>query len=272
MGEPVSTQRREDAKELGPESAFTDMAPLVHRVRELFETHSGTVDCHQIDDFEVEAFADQTGFAPRRQGKPELVLAADVAVELGHPSTASQAFVLVTTQVDLVQHRRVSRLGPDLDDVSSGERLPFGQVILLGLRDGATLDPFELDGAQFLINRLPGYMVRSIPGRLWVRVSRRGRALGLTLTTVAKALFAAYETDFDEVEAVEILFMTSSTTDVEALAPIALEASVLTGRHKSLFLSPDGDLECSELTCETCDEQPVCDDLRDILRERRREK
>ena len=128
---------------------------------------------------------------------------------------------------------------------------------------------FELDGVQFLINRLPGYMVRSMPGRLWVRVSREGRARGLTLHTVAQALTAAYVSDFDEVEGLEILFVTSSLADVEMLAPIALEAAVVSGRHKKLVLSAEGDLECSELGCETCEEKPVCDDLREIVRQRR---
>ena len=252
------------------EGSFTDMAPLVRRVRELVDPRDGEIQCHQVEDFDVTAFAEETGFAPRRQGKPELVMGSDVAVELGHPSTASQAFVLATTQTDLVRHRHVTRLGPDLDEVDTSTRLPLGQVVFVALRDSSVSDPFELDGAQFLINRLPGYMVRSIPGRLWVRISKDGRASGLTLTTVAKALIAAYETDFDEVESVEVFFITSSTADVEALAPIGMEASVIAGRHKNLFLSPDGELECSELTCESCDEKPVCDDLRDVLRERRR--
>ena len=250
----------------------TNMTPLAVQVRELFDSWADATDSRCLHEIDSVSFARDTGFTPRRQGKPEVVLASDVAVELGHPLTASQAFILTTTDASLIRHRQVTRLGPDIDKTPSDRRLPFGQVILLALRDGSTPDPFELESAQFLINRLPGYMVRSIPGRLWVRVSKAGRASGLTLTTVANALFAAYETDFEDVEAVEVFFVTSSITDVEALAPIALEARVIAGQHKNLFLSPAGDLECSELTCESCDEKPVCDDLRDILKERRRTK
>ena len=35
-------------------------------------------------------------------------------------------------------------------------------------------------------------------------------------------------------------------------------------------LGIDGEVECSELNCETCAEKPVCDSLRDIVIKRRK--
>ena len=272
MLEATNPNGEESRTESGKEPVSYDMSPLIHRIHQHVAAREQQITQWTIEDFAPDSFAQQTGFAPRRKGKPELVLASDVAVELGHPSTASQAFILLTTQKGIVHHRRISRLGPDFAQMPVGEKRPFGQVVMLALQPDASPDPFELEGVQFLINRLPGYMVRSIPGRLWVRVSKEGRRTGLTLTTVAKALFGAFLQDFPEVEAIEIFFVTSSAADVESLAPLALEASVVSGRHKKLVLSPDGELDCAELTCETCDEKPVCDDLRDILRHRRRDK
>jgi len=248
-----------------------EMGPLIEDLRIRIAGRAAEMTAWTIGDFDCEAFARRTGFAPRRRGTPEVVLGAEVALELGHPATASRPILLTSTVPGLVRHGGVSLLGPDLDSLAVGERRPFGQVVLLALRRGAVPDPFDLDSAQFLINRLPGYMVRAMPGRLWVRVSKAGRARGMTLRTVAQALVAAFLGEFEGVAAVEILFVTSSVADVESLAPIALEASIISGRHKKLVLSPDGDFECRELSCETCDEKPVCDDLRAIVRERRRE-
>ena len=87
--------------------------------------------------------------------------------------------------------------------------------------------------------------------------------------TVGSALIAAYTHDFEGVEGVEVVFVTSSSADVEALSQISTEASILAGRHKKLVLGVDGEVECRELNCETCDEQPVCDSLRDIVIKRR---
>jgi hypothetical protein len=66
------------------------------------------------------------------------------------------------------------------------------------------------------------------------------------------------------------VFVTSSNDDVQALAQIATEAGILAGRHKKLVLGVDGDVECFELNCKTCDEKPVCDSLRDIVIKRRK--
>ncbi len=254
--------------EAEPGALVTDMAPLIARVGALFADHAERT-VTPLGNIDPDGFARATGFAARRQGKAEVILGADVAVELGHPSTKSQSMVLTTTSPGLVDGQ-VSVIGPDLDSPGP-QRRPFAQLVKLEIAPGKSPDPFELDNTQFLINRLPGYMVRSMPGRLWVRVSKRGCTAGLTLHTVARALVLAYR-EFPEVVAVELMFVTSSDADVVALAPIALEASVIAGRHKKLALSADGDLECSEMSCDTCDEQPVCDDVRDVVRQRRRTK
>lgn len=210
--------------------------------------------------------------AGRRKGTPEVILAEDTAVELGHPSTASLSTVLVTWHPGLVRPGRITRVGPDLDGLSAGGPKPFAQVVMLEVRAGGEPDPFALDNAQYLLHRLPGYAVRSVPGKLWIRVSRKGRQAGLTLGTVGAALIAAYTADFEEIRAAEVVFVTSSRSDVEALSDVAVEARILSGRHKKLYLGADGGVECRELSCDTCEEKPVCDNLRDIVIQRRARK
>lgn len=253
----------------GIEAPDADMAPLIARVHALIERWRSVV-VRDVGRVELGAFAAETGFKPRRQGKPELVLASEIAVELGHPSMASKTVVLPARRSGVVHANRITRRGPDLDEVGDGTRLAFGQVVMVELGEGDPPDPFQLEATALLINRLPGFMVRSVPGRQWVRVSKGGVASGVALETVGRALIAAYTQEFPSVEGVEVLFVTSSDAEVEALAPIALEATVASGRHKKLVLSAGGDLDCSELTCDECDERPVCDDLREVLRQRRK--
>ena len=92
----------------------------------------------------------------------------------------------------------------------------------------------------------------------------------MTLDTLGSALISAYREEFEGVLAAEVLFITSSREDVEALNIVSTEAQILAGRHKKLVLGIDGDVECAELACETCEEKPVCDDLRDIVIKRRK--
>ncbi len=268
MSGEVETKQASEDLAARKQTVVADMAPLVGRVHAfLAERAAAATSCDAPYDPSV--LAQRFGFSERRKGRPEVILGEDVALELGHPSTASMAIVLLSHEPELIHPGRISIVGPDLDEMPKGERHPFAQVVMLAVRPGRTPDPFEVDNTQYLMHRLSGYMVRSVPGRLWVRISRAGRAAGLTLKTLGSALMAAYKNDFEEVEGVEVVFVTSSSDDVNALSQISTEANILAGRHKKLVLGVDGEVECEELNCETCDEKPVCDSLRDIVIKRR---
>jgi CO dehydrogenase/acetyl-CoA synthase beta subunit len=268
MADTIETNETSVDFETQKRNVIADMAPLVGRVREfLAERTDETASCDAP--YDLSALSERFGFSEKRKGRPEVILGEDVAVELGHPSTASQVLVLLSHQPELVQAGRISIVGPDLDAMEDGSRHPFAQVVMLAVKPGETPDPFETDNTQYLMHRLSGYMVRSVPGRLWVRISKAGRAAGLTLKTVGSALIAAYTHDFEVIEGAEVVFVTSSSDDVNALSQLSTEVNILAGRHKKLALGVDGEVECQDLNCDTCDEQPVCDSLRDIVIKRR---
>lgn len=247
---------------------LADMAPLIKRVRGFVDQRrkESTIAWASVD---VQALAQTHGFTERRKGKPEMILADDVAVELGHPSTASRATLLTTFQPELVKNGQITIVGPDLPDVAGENHHPFVQIVMLAIDPGKVPDPFELDNTQYLMHRLPGYMVRSIPGKLWVRVSQGALTRGLTLKTVGSALIAAYSREFEGIKTVESLFVTSDLGDVLALERVGLEANILAGRHRKLALTVDGEVECVVMNCGSCEEKPVCDNLRDIVIKRR---
>ena len=246
-----------------------DMAPLIRRIRRFLADRREKVRSHPVP-CDLAFLESEFGYQGRGKANADVILSEDTAVELGHPSTASHAIVLSSYQPELIRHGQISIVGPDLGEIEGGDRRPFAQVVMLGLRQGEALDPFGIDNAQYLMRRLPGYMVRSVPGRLWARISHEARESGLTFETVGSALIAAYTGDFAAVQRAEVAFVTSCGEDVEALNGIANEAKILSGRHKKLALGVDGEVECMELNCEACDDKPICDDLRDIVIKRRR--
>lgn len=252
---------------------FRDMAPLIRRLRQGVRDYAGAPAVQELGGFDRRGFAARYGFVPGGLPRPEIVLARDVALELGHPCTAAQSFVLLTTG-DGVHSGRLTRVGPDLDELERRPggptaRHPFAQVVLLCVSPVSPPDPFVVDNAQYLTDRLPGYMVRSVPGRLWARISRAGRRAGLDLTVLGMGLMARY-LELDGVSGVEVVFVTSSARDVEALATLAHEARILAGQHKKLVLSADGEVDCLDLNCEACDERAICDALRDVIVRRRK--
>ncbi|MBU0516436.1 MAG: hypothetical protein KJ621_16890, partial [Proteobacteria bacterium] len=245
-----------------------DMGPLIGRVREFVarrrEMASSFEAPHELADL-VRRF----DLAPPGRGRPEVVLAQDTAVELGHPRTESVSAVLVTTQSGLIAPGRITIVGPDLDELNSPPPLSFGQVVMLAVGPGVGPDPYAVEAARYLTHRLPGFMVRSVPGRLWVRISRRARAGGLDLAVVGSALIAVYGREVAGVTAGEVVFVTSSAGDVADLGPIAAEGEILAGRHRKLVLRGDGTAECPDLDCDRCESKAVCDRLRDVIIRRR---
>lgn len=248
-------------------SPLADMAPLVARLRDLTSRWSPRLSLAGRES--PRAFRERTGFADRGRRRADLVLASQSAVELGHPRTESCSFVLSTRLPNTVHDGAFTRFGPDLAALSHSMRHPVAQIVVLKLRPGPDPDPFRLDTAQYLINRLPGYMVRSVPGRLWVRVASAALQRGLTFDDVAGALMLAYREEFPEVEGVEVMLVTEDEARIRSLRPLAAEAAVLAGQHKKLVLGAGGEIECTDLSCDSCDEKPTCDALRDVVRRRK---
>jgi len=202
----------------------------------------------------------------RGEGPPSVVVGEDVGAELGQPGAVSHAMVLTTTQKDLVEDGRVRCIGPDLDHEADGSR-SYAQVIMLS-HNGESPDPFELETTQYLPNRLPGFMARTVPGRLWVRFSKQALEQGFRMHTLGSALLAAFRMDFPEVTGAEALL---ATAEVEQLDGVAAEFKVLSGQHRKLVLVEDGVYDCEDLDCDSCDQKQVCDALKDITVRYRKE-
>ena len=245
------------------EIQVADMFPLIQRLRNFLMERRGFMATSKSP-VEIETLVQHFGFTIHKRKNPEVILGRDIAVELGHPSTASRAIVLTTHKPECLVNGQISIVGPDLHEMDRNVKYPYAQVVMLSVKNHNIPNPFYLENAQYLFNRLAGYMVRSVPGKLWVRISKIGLNEGLRLETVGSALMAAYANEFEAIENIEVVFVTQSKEDVESLDQIATEANILTGHHKKLALGVDGEIECSELDCETCAEKPVCDNLRDI--------
>jgi CO dehydrogenase/acetyl-CoA synthase beta subunit len=195
---------------------------------------------------------------------PPVILKEDTFIELGNPVNGSASMTLWTRQTELVQDGSITRIGPDLPEAEE-QSLPFGQVILLGGRGLEEKDLAKLERASNLSSLLEGYMIRHVPRKLWSRVSRDAAAKGFCFETLGRALMAHYKTTFPLLEAVEILFVTSSKSDVEELEGIGLEAKGKSLSIRKLTRTEDGNYECDDLSCDECPEKPACDTIREVM-------
>lgn len=246
----------------------------IKRLRALLDEWGGAVKVYRapfVDDEGRRAFMRRVEMGPRRGGRASIVPAEDCAVELGPPSRANVNMVLWTTDLSLVRDGEIRLLGEDMPKDKTVS-LPYAQVVVLGLKQLDDIDPFLLESTQFLSNRLKGFMVRTVPGRLWARVSKEAVAQGMDFARLGCALISAYREDFPLVCAVEVLFVTRSDEDVKVLEALSAEARIIMGKNKKLVLVGDGEYECTDLNCDDCEEQEVCDEVKDIVILRRKRK
>lgn len=199
-----------------------------------------------------------------------IILKEDTFVELGNPSVGGCSFILWTNDLSLVKEEQITLIGPCIQE-SGGKSLPFGQVLMMAgtrLQEG---DHLELEKAQYLLSReIEGYMIRSVPRRMWTRVSNEVGLRGFSFETLGRALMAILKSRLASVEAIEVLFVTSSKEDVEELESIAGEVEKVTNWFRKVRRREDGIYECTTYDCSHCPEKPVCDTIRGlrILRKR----
>jgi len=198
-----------------------------------------------------------------------IILKEDTFVELGNPSVASSSFVVWSDEPQALEDGRITCIGPDLG-ASEGQSLPFGQVMIVC---GAGLDEehyLELERTQYTSDQIEGYMLRSVPRRVWGRVSKQAAASGFCLETLGRALMSIFREKHPLIEAAEVLFVTSSKEDVDQLDGIAADVRQFSGELRKLVRQQDGSYDCAEYNCTTCDEKTVCDSVREWIKVRRK--
>lgn len=188
--------------------------------------------------------------------RSNIILAEDTYVELGPPGRSSYHCVLMASSTRSVKDGLVTVIGPDIPE-SSGKTLPFGQVLILaGTRALSDMYP-GIELCQYTTSRLPGYMIRFSPRRIWSRVGKKAAEGGFNLEILARNILALYKFEFTGIHAMEIVFVTSCDEDVARLGRITERRartvhSLIKKRYKCDAASD----------CENCAFSPICERIR----------
>ena len=201
--------------------------------------------------------------------KRNLILKEDTFVELGNPSVASCAFVIWSDDVSCVADGCITLIGDDIQE-SQGKSLPFGQVIIVGGTELKEEHYLDLERTQYTSDQIEGYMLRSVPRRVWSRVSNEAAGKGFSFETLGRALMTIFRVKYPLVQATEVVFITSSKEDVNQLDGLAADVRKFSGELRKLVRQNDGTYECDEYTCDTCDEKALCDSIREWVVLRRK--
>ena len=203
-----------------------------------------------------------------------IILRGDTFVELGNPDKGSSNFILWTDNTSLIRDGTITLIGPDIPE-SAGGSLPFGQVLMVGGADLGKAEHAQLKANQYIADQIEGYMIKSIPQHMWSRVSLDAAGKGFNFEILGKALMAIYRSTVPKIEAMEVMFVTSSKEDLQLLDNIGEQTREISSNiTKETWKAKGYDLDEIECTlgwdCRSCEYKPVCDDIRTVVKVRKK--
>lgn len=201
-----------------------------------------------------------------------IILRGDTFVELGSPAAGSCAFLLWTDNPSLLRDGKITLIGPDIQE-TPGASLPFGQVLMVAGTDLGEQEHSALEQSQYISDQVEGYMIKSTPERIWGRVGKEAAGKGFDFHILGKALMTIFKSDVPKVQAMEVIFVTSSKEDVQRLDDIAQQVRKIDKDIvRGTWLARGYDvLECTlGWDCRSCTYKPVCDQIREVVTVRKK--
>jgi CO dehydrogenase/acetyl-CoA synthase beta subunit len=202
-----------------------------------------------------------------------LVLRGDTFLELGNPDVGSASFLLWADDPSLVKSGRVTLIGPDVPE-SEGASLPFGQVIIAGGKKLSGDKHELLERTQYVSDQIEGYMLKSMSRQTWSRISKDAAGKGFSFETLGKALMAIFKSSIPDVEAIEVLFVTTSKEDLQPLEELGEQIREISKNvTKEIWKTKGYDIECfSTFDCKSCPDSAVCDEIKEMVNVRKKTK
>lgn len=203
----------------------------------------------------------------------DLILRGDTFAELGNPEVGSASFILWTDDPSLMKSSRITVIGPDIPE-SEGASLPFGQVIIVAGRKLSGDKHEVVEHTQFISDQIEGYMLKSMSRQMWGRISKDAAGKGFDFETLGRALMAIFKSSIPEVEAAEILFVTTSKDDLRPLQEMGEQIREISkNMSKDIWKSKGYDIECfSPFECSSCPDSAVCDEIKEMVNVRKKTK
>jgi len=256
-----------DSIEKNINAVFSDHIPLINIAGEIICDDKNEFISYPLDRGEqVEKF----NYIVKSDNKKKacIVTSGETALELGSPKHSSIP-TLLWTKEDGILKNRIWISGRELNEIKS---TPVSFLMVVMVRIGKNFDP---SGPNFqtlmnLSNRIPGYMSRSVPGKLWVRIGKDLMKKNFSLYSLGQCLAYSFYETVPDIGGIDIILAADNDSLTRKFENINIRARAISGLNRKLSIEMDGTLTCEDLDCELCDEKASCDTIREILQIRRK--
>jgi hypothetical protein len=251
-----------DKQVVSPPTPLVDNAPLIEMTREFISTPARNFLFHPYD---RGAEAARLGFRSIRSNEKKafIVTAEETALELGSPRHVSLAALMWTMNEGVITEG-VWTSGIGFKKIKE-PRADLILAVMTQVPRGFDPGDARFRGILNLSNRIPGYMARSVPGKLWIRISRGLIDSGFSPVSLGQCLVYAFHDAVPGLGPVAAIVAAGDGNLTRDFAPIHGLERAYSGKNRKLSLEASGVLECADLNCSSCDEKPSCDTIREVM-------
>lgn len=242
-----------------------DHAPLIEVIHKITGNTTRRFIEYPLDDgIEADRFNLRS---PHGVKKPVIVTAEDTALEIGSPHHRAVNTLLWTHREGVIRNR-VLIGGIEMEEAMPG---PVTAAVCSMTEIEESLDTSgpNFQALRHLSNMLPGYMIRSMPGKMWVRLHHDLAKAGFSSYSLAQCLAHAYRQLHPAISAVEVVVVMGIPDIVEEMESVDLRARIINGTNRNISLEEDGSLVCEDLDCTHCENVASCDIIREIIKKKR---
>ena len=137
----------------------------------------------------------------------------------------------VSKDMSEVEDGHIEMIGPDLDQVKEGDKLPFGMIVeVAGRQMQPDFEPILERQIHHLVNYVQGIMHIGQRNIMWIRVGKAAVEKGFLLKHIGKVMYAKYHQEFGNiVDKVQVKIYTEEEKVKEV---VALAKDVYSQRDK----------------------------------------
>jgi len=269
------------------------MEKLINQVRKLIENIETDINHEYIQIYNIDTklskLFDSLPKDLLLENKPSLVLSEDTYLELGSHDVPSCRLLIPVGDPNLIVDGKIKVIGPDISKkLPEKIKLPFAQLIFIYSR--RAIDPDLYRKIQIhlsVFNIINGFMIRVVPRKFWIRISKDLVKSGFNFEQLGKFLIFHIKNKFLEISKIEIIFITTSEEKINDLEKISNEIQQLfsettikkklreieKGQIPQELLQGKKRFDCDyEWSCNECEYNEICDEIIDIVRKMKKYK